>query len=66
MNRLNAETPTAATVSASKVHWNPVQGILAHVRMLVNPVRLYRELVAARSLIAAYEATAERQKGGQR
>lgn len=78
MRYLNAETPTAATMGASKVHWNPVPGILARLAGLVNRfplVALYRELQAARSLVAAYEATAERrarqrrmlsgQKGGQ-
>jgi hypothetical protein len=82
MRNLNAETPTAATMGASKVHWNPVTRILARLSASVNrfpPLALYRELQAARSLVNAYEATDSRRarqrqlmcsgvgrKGGQR
>ena len=63
MRPLNAETPSAPTPGVSKVHVVSRTGILPLLAQLVNrfpPIALYHELLAARSLAHAYEATAIR------
>jgi hypothetical protein len=65
------KAPAAPTVEAQEARIQ-LDTILPQPARQVNPyacphcVAVFNELVAARNLITAYEASAERQKGGQR